>query len=235
MSAGQGRRPIPFTRQDIERAVAHTKSNKGAARYLGISLKTYKTAASRFTNEEGKTLYEAHNNKYGKGIPKLTARKNGEPMLMDILEGRVSSQFFSLKRIKERLIEEGYIEHCCNRCGFKEARALDEQIPLILSFRNGNKKDWRLENLEFLCYNCYFINVGDVFEKDQIRALEVHTHLLSKKVTQLELPPQHEALIEKQLDFNNKVNPGEENTITDIEKPYDYADDLISFAHMKRR
>ena len=79
---GKGRRPIPISRADIERAMAHTKSNNGAAKYLGISLWTYSRAASRYTNEEGVTLFKSHANKSGKGIPKLTSRKNGEPLLM---------------------------------------------------------------------------------------------------------------------------------------------------------
>ena len=233
MAVGQGRKSLPMSRQDVERAIKHTKSNRGAARYLGISIETWRTAAKRYVDENGVTLHAAHNNMAGKGMPKLTARKNGEPVLMDILEGRVISTFFSLKRIKERLIEEGYLEYCCNRCGYKEPRPMDEKIPLILSFLNNNKKDWRLENLEFLCYNCYFLHVGDVFDKAQLSALEIYSHRLSKKITQFDLPPQHEAVIEKQMDFNNK-HAGEMDVIPDTDKPDDYGDDLISFIKMKR-
>ena len=230
---GKGRRPIPISRADIERAMAHTKSNNGAAKYLGISLWTYSRAASRYTNEEGVTLFKSHANKSGKGIPKLTSRKNGEPLLMDILEGRVTTQWFSLDRIKERLIEEGYIEHCCNRCGYKETRAMDEKIPLILSFVNSNKKDWRLENMEFLCYNCYFINVGDVFDKQQLSALETHLNGGAKKVTQFDVPPQFEDAIAKHQDFNNEYLR-DRDVISEEDKPDDYGDDLISFIKMKR-
>lgn len=233
---GAGRKPIPITRKDIERAQTHTKSNKGAARYMGISFDVYRTAAKKYFKEDGvTTLYDAHKNRSGKGIPKLTSRKNGEHLLMDILEGRVTSQFFSLTRIKERLIEEGYMEYCCNRCGYKETRALDEKIPLILSFKNNNKKDWRLENIEFLCYNCYFINIGDVFSKDQLAALEVY-HLggHKKKITQMDLPPQHAEAIVKLTNLDNKQTMYQDVT-PDQEKPLDYGDDLISFVHMKRK
>ena len=231
---GRGRKPNPISRATIENAMFHTKSNKAAARYLGISVDTYRRAAERYFNEAGVDLFTAHKNKSGKGIPKLTARKNGEPMLMDILEGRITSQWFSLRRIKERLIEEGYVDHCCNRCGFREGRVMDESIPLILTFRNNNKKDWRLENLEFLCYNCYYLHIGDVFEKAQLNALELNTTIEAKKVTQFELPAQHEALINKELDPNN-MHVTEKDFVADQEKPLDYGDDLISFAHMKRR
>lgn len=229
----RGRKAMPISRQDIERAQQHTKSNNQAAKYLGIGMDTYRKAASRYLNDAGVTLFDAHKNKYGKGIPKLVSRKSGEPLLMDILEGRVTSQFFSLKRIKERLIEEGYIEHCCNRCGYKESRAMDEKIPLILSFVNSNKKDWRLENLEFLCYNCYFINVGNIFDQAQLNALEIYHTGNHKKITQMELPPQHEDYIEKVANINNTYTK-DIDVMPDQDKPMDYADDLISFAKMKR-
>lgn len=234
ITMGRGRVAMPIGREDVERAIKHTKSNNGAARYLGISLVTYRKAAARYTNSDGVTLLDAHKNKSGRGIPKLSARKNGEPMLMDILEGRVTSEFFSLKRIKQRLIEEGYIEHCCNRCGYKETRAMDEKIPLILSFRNRNKKDWRLENLEFLCYNCYFINIGDVFDQHQLNTLEIATTLNAKKITQFDIEPQHEHVIDKQMDLDNH-HAGEKHFILDSEKPDDYGDDLISFVKIKTR
>lgn len=231
---GSGRKPIPISRLDVERAIAHTKSNIGAAKYLGISLRTYKIAAERYTNDEGITLFKSHLNKSGKGIPKLTARKNGEPLLMDILEGRVTSQWFSLKRIKERLIEEGYIEYCCNRCGYKESRAMDEKIPLILSFLNSNKKDWRLENMEFLCYNCYFINVGDVFDKHQLDALETHLNGSAKKITQFDVPPQFEDAIAKQQDFNNEHNRDRDVTPLEEARPEDFGEDLIAYTRLKK-
>lgn len=230
---GAGRRSIPISRQDIERAQRHTKSNNGAARYLGISIKTYAKIAKKYLNEDGTTMFDSHKNKGGKGIPKLTLRKGGEPLLMDILEGRITSQFFSLNRIKERLIEEGYLEHCCNRCGFKDTRIIDEKPPLILSFKNNNKKDWRLENLEFLCYNCYFIHIGDVFTKEQLNALEVYHTGNHKKITQFDLPPQHEEFIEKTMNINNTQVKNQES-ISEYDKPDDYGDDLISFIKMKR-
>ena len=40
-------------------------------------------------------------------------------------------------------------------------------MPLIMNFKDGNKKHYRSENIEMLCYNCYFLYHGEVFdEKD---------------------------------------------------------------------
>lgn len=222
-----GRRPIPVTKQDIERAIRHTKSNQGAARYLGISWETYRKAASRYTHEDGTTYFDAHKNKSGKGIPKLSARKTREHDLIDLLEGRASIQFTSVKRLKERLIDEGFIPECCNQCGYEKRRLMDEKIPLILSFKNGNKKDWKLDNLELLCYNCYFIYVGDLFKQAQLDALELQEITKPVEVPALDIPPQHEELIHKHM--NNKPKP------EDDENADDYGNDLISFVKMKRK
>ena len=45
-------------------------------------------------------------------------------------------------------------------------------MPLILNFKDGNKKNWKLENLEALCYNCYFLNIGNVWSENQLQQME---------------------------------------------------------------
>ena len=35
-----------------------------------------------------------------------------------------------------------------------------------------NKENWRIENIELLCYNCYFLYIGDVFNEKQIKHIE---------------------------------------------------------------
>ena len=41
-----------------------------------------------------------------------------------------------------------------------------------LNFNDGNQKNWKLENLEMLCYNCYFLNVGNVWSDNQLQQME---------------------------------------------------------------
>jgi hypothetical protein len=45
---------------------------------------------------------------------------------------------------------------------------------LLLHFKDGNKKNYRKENTEFLCYNCYYLTIGDVFDNKQIEGIEDH-------------------------------------------------------------
>jgi hypothetical protein len=43
---------------------------------------------------------------------------------------------------------------------------------LLVNFKNGNKRDWKQDNLEFLCYNCYYLTIGDIFTPKQIQGIE---------------------------------------------------------------
>jgi hypothetical protein len=47
-------------------------------------------------------------------------------------------------------------------------------MPLLLNFKDGNKKNYRKENIEFLCYNHYFLTVGDIFSDKQVQGIEDH-------------------------------------------------------------
>ena len=86
---------------------------------------------------------------------------------MDILEGRVDVSNYSPKELKERLIHEALIKEECNCCEFNERRVLDYKVPLILNFKDGNKKNYHLDNLEFLCYNCSFLYAAAPIEEKQ--------------------------------------------------------------------
>jgi len=82
--------------------------------------------------------------------------------------------YYDINNFKERLIIDALLEEKCVRCGFNEARILDYKVPLLINFIDKNKKNWRRENLELVCYNCYYLTVGDVFSKKQIKDIESH-------------------------------------------------------------
>ena len=169
-------RPKPFLKSDIERAMRMTKSNKSAARYLCCSYIHFKMWAKNFKVDDNDpnslTLFEKHKNQSGKGISKFLPNKGKEPALLDIIEGRVNVDSYTPEKLKNRLIQESYLEECCAYCGYKERRVIDFKIPLILNFKDSNKKNWDLSNLELLCYNHYFLYVGNVFTTKQIQHLE---------------------------------------------------------------
>jgi hypothetical protein len=163
-----------FTKEDILRAMTQTLSNRAAARYLNCSYQHYKKWAKFYKDETGKSLFDVHLNRAGKGIPKFLNNGKKAPALIDIIEGRVNAASFSPEKIKYRLVSEGFLLEECAECGFKERRVLDYKMPLLLHFKDKNKKNYRKENIELLCYNHYFLTVGDIFSDKQIKGIEDH-------------------------------------------------------------
>jgi 5-methylcytosine-specific restriction endonuclease McrA len=162
-----------LTREDILRAMRVTKSNKQASRYLNVNYNTYKTYARSFIDKEsGKTLYEIHKNQNGVGIPRFYKALKKDIPLDQLLLSNCQYPTYPISKLKFRLIYEHVLPEECNCCGFKEQRITDYKIPLMVNFINKNKTDWDKDNLEFLCYNCYFLKVGDVFKNKDISDID---------------------------------------------------------------
>jgi len=174
----------PIKKEQIVAAMSQTRSNRAASRYLNISYPHYKKWAKLYdSSEEGfKSLFDQHLNPSGKGIPKFLSNTGKDPALLDIIEGRIDASSFSPEKIKYRLVSEGYLEEKCSSCNFHERRVLDYKIPLLLHFKDNNKKNYRKENTEFLCYNCYYLLIGDIFNNKQIEDIEDHKPLNSGEI-----------------------------------------------------
>ena len=164
----------PLSKDNILSSMSQTLSNRAAARWLNVSYIHYKKWAKNYdATEEGyNNLFEQHLNQSGKGIPKFLSNSGKEPALLDIVEGRVDISSFNPEKIKYRLVTEGYLLEECSNCGFHERRVLDYKMPLLLHFIDGNKKNYRKDNIEFLCYNHYFLTVGDIFSDKQVQGIE---------------------------------------------------------------
>lgn len=168
-----GRPSKILKKEDIQRAMKMTRSNRAAARYLHVSFTHYKKYAKMYKDDEsGSTLYELHKNQAGKGIPKFLSNGGKEPPIIDLIEGRVPVEHFDPQKIKQRLIFEALIEEKCAYCGFSERRVLDTKVPLVLNHKDGNKKNWNLDNLEFLCYNHAFLYATSPITDKQVEAME---------------------------------------------------------------
>lgn len=163
----------PLSKDMVLAAMAKTKSNKAAARYLGVSYIHYKKWAKFYTNEDtGQSLFESHLNQAGVGIPKFATFGKKSMGILEVIEGRVDASHFTPDKIKNKLIHDGLIEDKCNHCGFNERRVLDYKVPLLMHFKDENKKNYKLDNIELLCYNCYFLTIGDIFTNKQIQHIE---------------------------------------------------------------
>lgn len=178
--AGRPRRDL--TESVIRNAMKHTQSNFQAARYLNVSIETYRKYARLYIDQEsGKTLYELHKNNSGKGIKRVRWRHEISIEKINEIMSSESYRAINQQKLKNRLIYEGILKMECYRCGHHEKRVVDYKQPLILSFKNGNKNNWKIDNLEMLCYNCYFLYIGNLFPEKQITRLEDANATILKK------------------------------------------------------
>ena len=204
-----GRPSKILKKEDIQRAMKMTRSNRAAARYLHVSFTHYKKYAKMYKDEEtGSTLYELHKNQAGKGIPKFLSNGGKEPPIMDLIEGRVPVEHFDPQKIKQRLIFEALIEEKCAYCGFSERRVLDTKVPLVLNHKDGNKKNWNLDNLEFLCYNHAFLYATSPITDKQVEAMEDYVDRNVEEVN-WELDEHHIEHLKELGLYQEEEKPGE--------------------------
>jgi len=159
----------PLSKEQISAAQAKTKSNMAAARYLHVSYQHYKRYAKLYK------LFEGHKNQSGKGIPKFLRGPKKMPHMLEIIEGRIAASSFDPNKLKYALIEQGYLLEECAVCAFKERRVLDYKMPLLLHFKDKNSNNYGLDNVQLLCYNHYFLQVGDIFNKNDEKQIESQT------------------------------------------------------------
>ena len=143
---GRGRSAMDLPESDIRYAISNTQSNAEAARFMKVSFTTWKKYASMYTDREtGKTLYDMHTNQAGVGIPKDTSRADGSPYSIDlILQGQYPKY-----------------------PGYSERRVTDDTVPLLLDHMDGDITNHRIENIQMLCLNCYYQQVGAPFKADK--------------------------------------------------------------------
>jgi hypothetical protein len=203
----------PLTKESIISAMDKTKSVRAAARYLNCSYQHIKKWMKLYVGSNGVSLFDAHKNQSGKGIPKflsVSTINKKEPAILDIIEGRIDPSHFNPQKIKYRLITDGYLkDECCN-CGFHERRVSDYKSPLILHFKDNNKQHYRLDNMEMLCYNCYYLMVGDIFSGKQLEGLEDHKPMNQSEVDWELDEYTKQRLLELGLDKPEPIDDGSE-------------------------
>lgn len=148
--------PKPLLKKHIQYAQEQTKSHAEAARYLNVSFTTYKRWA------KGYEIYDnEHKNPAGKGTSKL--RSKGLFGLQDIFDGKHPN--YDRFKLKERLIRANYIPHQCAYCGHTKTRP-DGRGPFLLDYKDNNRKNLQLNNLQLICYNCQYLTTGKLTVKE---------------------------------------------------------------------
>lgn len=163
---------LHLTEREIRYAMTHSTNNTTAAAFLGIHFNTYKQYAKLYiedtTLEDGtvvsKSLYDLHKNQGNRSKRNKAAVKSryaGIEGLMDILSGKYP-QYKGGKRLMQRLLDDGIFAPVCSRCALSETRLTDGAVPLILDYIDGDKTNHRRDNLQLLCFNDYFYQVGNL-------------------------------------------------------------------------
>lgn len=166
-------RGLQLTEEQILEAMANSRSNMEAARWMGVTDVTYKKYAKMYIDPiTGKDLFELHKNVQGKGIPRNWVGGVWKKNLDDMLTDSQESSPKRIVRLKELLMKDGRLGYQCAACGFCEKRLTDMKVPLLLHFKNGKKTDWRIDNLQWLCYNHFFLLVDDPFSNTTLMKIE---------------------------------------------------------------
>ena len=195
----------PLSKEQILAAQAKTKSNMAAARYLHVSYQHYKKWAKLYK------LFDRHKNQSGKGIPKFLKGPKKMPHMLEIIEGRIAASSFDPNKLKYALIEQGYLSEECAVCSFKERRVLDYKMPLLLHFQDNNSNNYSLDNVQLLCYNHYFLTVGDIFNDKDVKQIESkQEHFGTSEKVEWEVDDYHlQRLKELGLDGDDEDDPNQ--------------------------
>jgi len=147
LKRGKGNRPL--LKGEIEEAKRHSITNAGAARWLGVSIDAYRKYSKMYGLydpakhiKELRGLYDPNRGKFP--INRIiTGEFNGHPSITDWM-------------VKDKLIRSGLKPQKCEKCGLCEKRTGDNKVPLLVNHLDEDPKNFKLENLQFLCLNCMF-------------------------------------------------------------------------------
>ena len=213
-------------KNDIKRGILYCNTKVQLGEYLGINRGELRKYLNKFTGDDGRTLMQIFDEKIAKD-GRGRAKSLDRDFLVDLLERGFLGNKMPAPLIKGKLLEEGYFPNKCNCCGFKGSRELDSKSPLLLHFKDDKRINWKRDNLEILCYNCYFLKVGDLMFKDQLEALEFWgIHKNKEKLNELS-----SALsLEMATEYKRELDEAQ----IEFEKSEDYADDIIAYKKFKK-
>lgn len=147
LKRGRGYRPI--LQSEIEEAKKHSPFARQQAKWLGIHFHTYKKYARMYG------IYDPKPNEKGKR--NMYDPERGRFPLSKILAGEFKDhKSVSDWMVKDKLIRSGTFAPRCNICGYDKRRIIDNKIALLLDHKDGDSRNYNVDNLQLLCLNCTF-------------------------------------------------------------------------------
>lgn len=173
---GKKSRIVPLYEHEIKHVVFNIpdiKSNRDASQYLNVSFKRWKKYASLYIEKDsGKSYFQLLLDRSNKAkgqrliiLKKLHRKKKwDEWYVKNILEKLNNSELdvkkYTQKRLKEFLIANDVLVERCACCGYSEKNMLTGKVPLLIDHIDCDYTNWKIENLQMLCFNCFSQLVG---------------------------------------------------------------------------
>lgn len=164
-----------LTEEYMRYVMKNTESNRDAAKFAGVGYDTWARYAKEMIDvETGKSFFQIQREKWDnrelltpeyqrKAVQRYAERQKKKAqgeyippkkvLLGPLLKGHHPE--YTRKQLLEALRRHPEVlPKKCGRCGFDESNPRGF-IPLRLDHINSNYRDHRIENLRWLCYNCY--------------------------------------------------------------------------------
>ena len=151
-----GRKSKGLSLQEIQAAINNTNSNSAAARYCNVSYNTYKKYSKLYNKWEENLNTRGVGMKSAKHYIKISGKRYTK---QDLIDGNIPITY-SNSNLKQKIINMSLLKEECSVCGFHEKRITDGKIPLMIDYIDGYSDNRKLENIRFLCFNCYYLYVG---------------------------------------------------------------------------
>ena len=196
-----------ITPKETEILIKEFKDISSASRALGISTTRLQNTMRETPYNEYETCLDFFNRHCGIHKPHYnTSELFKEEQLNRIFEGTMVCEPKNRNKLLYSLLHFGYKKReceCCNTC--PPLRTMDNTYPFILTFKDMKKnKDFSLENLQIVCYNCSYTKMSDYaftmggvkkFRKAGIKLIEkldtqweaINYNLDTKKLTEMEV------------------------------------------------
>jgi hypothetical protein len=142
----------PISEFEIISVQKIAKSKSECSRLLGVSICTYIKYARlygldiKFTKPDGTRKYTI---KKGPRNPFKT-RQPIDAILQNKYKG------LNKNTVKNRLFSAGLKKEECELCKYSDKREIDGKSPLMLRQKDQNPDNYSFDNLEILCFNCFF-------------------------------------------------------------------------------
>jgi len=148
---------IKYTKENLEEAVTKCKSFRQLIQYFGLkesggSYNNFKKRIDEYKIDISHWGNNAYRQGWNRGLTRATSNKM-KNIGYTKEEIFVENSSVSTRVVRSYLEGETSFIHMCEIC--KNTEWMGQKISLDLDHKNGNNRDNRRENLQFICPNCH--------------------------------------------------------------------------------